>query len=161
VVAGAGAQLKLEPLAVIVERWPELAPPALVKIDTDGFDCQIVESAIDLWRTWKCVLFIEFDPHFYPSTWSSRHMFESLHAIGYDVVLAYENTGEYSLATSLADEDAMSELHRRYAGSPRGQYADLCIFHSADRSLADAFRRAEESRARVRPDAPDSRGRRA
>jgi FkbM family methyltransferase len=157
VIAGGDAPVELEPLAVIVKRWPALPRPALVKIDTDGFDCPIVESAIEFWGAWKPILFFEFDPDFYPPTWSSGRMFESLRSVGYDLVLAYENTGEYRLATRLADARALEELHRTYVGRGHERYADLCIFHGDDRELAESFRRVEESRMALGREVPRPR----
>lgn len=142
-----GAVLQMEPLEDVVRRHPTLPQPKLLKIDTDGYDCPIVEGSVELWRRAQPVLFFEFDPDFYPG-WDPRPMFEALKAIGYERALVYENTGEYAGSVPLSDLTLVDELHQRYRGWNHERYADLCLFHAVDRALGEQFRIEELRTAR-------------
>lgn len=134
-----------ERLGDIVARHPELPPPALVKIDTDGFDCPIVETGMDLWARWRPALFFEYVPDYYDAGWSPLPMFEGLRSAGYERVLVYDQFGEYLASMPLGDRILLGELHTFYSG----RYADFCLWHAQDRDAGEAFRRGEEAAARL------------
>ncbi|MGH3130004.1 MAG: hypothetical protein ACRDNX_04230, partial [Gaiellaceae bacterium] len=100
-VPGAGGEVRGKPLARILEEHPRFAAPALVKIDTDGYDVPIVLAELDLLARLKPVLFFEYDPHL----GADPVVFERLREIGYRTVHVYENTGELARTAGL-DEGA-------------------------------------------------------
>lgn len=154
IVEDAGAPgLAVEPLADVLARHPELPAPKLVKIDTDGFDCPIVEASTAVWERFRPVLFFEYDPEFY-GAWDPQPMFAALRDLGYGHGLVYDNFGELAGALSLADLPAIDALHRRYRGANHQRYADLCLFHRDDAALASRFAGAERFRTGVRPRVP-------
>jgi FkbM family methyltransferase len=131
------------PLEQILDRKPDLLPLGLVKIDTDGFDCPIVESNLGLWEKFGPVLFFEYDPAFYAG-WNPLPMWNGLARAGYEQALVFENTGEYTLAVDLRDRLALEDLHARYTGWSHGRYADVAAFPSRDADLAAYFRVGEQ-----------------
>ncbi|HEX9242964.1 MAG TPA: FkbM family methyltransferase [Anaeromyxobacter sp.] len=144
-----GSSVEIETLDEILRRNPALPGPGLVKVDTDGFDCPIIEGSLEFWEKHRPVLFFEYDPDYYPE-WDPRPMFEGLRAIGYERALAYENVGEFAGSVPLSDPILLDELHIRYQGCAHVRYADLCLFHRDHGAVGEAFRRAELVAARRR-----------
>lgn len=138
----AGGRIRLEPLEQILARHRDLPAPGLVKIDTDGFDCPIVEGSMDLWRAGNPILFFEYDPDYYPG-WNPLPMWAALGGAGYSLALVFENTGEYVSTVDLSDRIALENLHARYAGCDHIRYADVALFPARDSDLAGRFRDGE------------------
>jgi hypothetical protein len=132
-------RLEVFTLKEILARHPSLPPPALVKIDTDGFDCPIVEGNMETWRVLQTVLFFEYDPAFYPG-WNPLPMWAALSDAGYSEALVFENTGPYEDRVNLRDRVALEDLHARYSGHDHHRYADVAIFVAADLGIAERFR---------------------
>jgi len=143
VVSSGSGSITLITLEQILDRNPNLRPLGLVKIDTDGFDCPIVESNLGLWEKLGPVLFFEYDPAFYPG-WDPLPMWEGLARAGYEQVLVLENTGEYTLTVNLHDRLSLEDLHARYMGWSHGRYADVAVFPVRDADLAGYFRVGEQ-----------------
>jgi FkbM family methyltransferase len=136
-------ETRLESLESILAREPALPPPALVKIDTDGFDCRIIESNGPLWERCKPTLFFEYDPAFYPASWDPQRMWDALVSIGYERLLAYENVGDFLVSLRLEDAATLRDLHEHFSGRRSLRYLDVCLFHARDRSLAASFHEGE------------------
>ncbi|WP_242360159.1 FkbM family methyltransferase [Anaeromyxobacter sp. SG17] len=142
-----GRSIELTRLSDILARFPALPPVRLVKIDTDGFDWPILEDSLDVWERAHPVLFVEFDPALYPASWDPLPALERLARLGYGSAMVYDNTGEYVISVSLEDRAALEDVHQYYSGRNSARYADLCLFHSADRDLWQGLRRAEIARS--------------
>jgi FkbM family methyltransferase len=117
-------RLEVFTLKEILARHPSLPAPALVKIDTDGFDCPIVEGNMETWRLLQSVLFFEYDPAFYPG-WNPLPMWGALSDAGYTEALVFENTGPYEGRLDLRDWVALVDLHARYSGHDHNRYAAM------------------------------------
>lgn len=141
-VESCSGQVELSSLEQVLSRHPGLPRPSLVKIDTDGFDCLIVQGGVRLWRELKPVLFFEYDPAFYPG-WDPFPMWDALSAADYDQAIVLDNTGSYQLSADLRDRVALEDLHLRYSGWNHQRYADLAVFHARDRDIAGMFRDSE------------------
>jgi len=126
----------------ILERHPELPAPKLVKIDTDGQDCPIVEGSMTLWDRVRPVLFFEYDPAFHED-WSPLPMWNGLREAGYERVLVLENTGPYAHSLDLGDRAGLEDLHLAFSGHGGGRYADVAVFRGEDADLAGEFRLGE------------------
>jgi FkbM family methyltransferase len=143
VVDSSSGRLSFASLEEILARHPGFPPPALVKLDTDGFDCPIVESCAALWkRTTTPVLFFEYTPDYYPG-WDPAGMWGRLEDAGYAEVVVLENTGVYEGTLQLADRVGLQDLHARYTGWGDRRYADLAIFSGRDHDLGARFREGE------------------
>lgn len=112
------AELPVKSLGRILEEHPRFSEPALVKIDTDGFDVPIILGELDLLARLKPVLFFEYDPHL----GADPVVFQQLGEIGYTRADVYENTGELARRADLADD-----IHSVYVGHGGARYADICV----------------------------------
>jgi len=110
--------LRTKPLAQILEEHPSFAEPALVKLDTDGFDVPIVLANLQLLARTRPVLFFEYDPHL----GATPDVFERLRDIGYRRMDVYENTGEHVRTVELP-----GDIHDEYVGHRGARYADVCV----------------------------------
>lgn len=140
--SSAAGRVRLQPLEQILARHPDLPAPGLVKIDTDGFDCPIVEGSMAVWRSANPILFFEYDPDYYPR-WNPLPMWDALAGAGYSLALVFESTGELVSAMDLSDRIALEILHARYAGRDHVRYADVALFPARDSDLAGRFRDGE------------------
>jgi FkbM family methyltransferase len=118
-VAAGGGELRVKPLAQILDEHPCFRQPALVKIDTDGYDVPIVLANLDWLARTKPILFFEYDPHL----GATPEVFERLRDAGYRTMDVYENTGELARA----DIELPGEIHDEYVGHGGARYADVCV----------------------------------
>ena len=109
--------LPTKSLAEVLEEHPRFERPALVKLDTDGFDVPIVLESLDVLVDRKPVLFFEYDPHL----GAEPVVFEQLHAAGYRRADWFENTGAYRTTVPLP-----RHLHE-FVGYDGARYADVCV----------------------------------
>lgn len=82
------------PLEALLDEWPAFQKATLVKIDTDGFDLDVIRSGWPWIIKAKPALFFEFDMTFGRATINDgRSMLEQLVAIGYRYFLLFDNFG--------------------------------------------------------------------
>jgi FkbM family methyltransferase len=111
-------EVRTKALAEILAQHPRFAEPAVVKIDTDGYDVPIILAELDLFARLKPVLFFEYDPYL----GADPIVFERLREIGYTRAEVYENTGELARVADLTDD-----IHSTYVGHAGSRYADICV----------------------------------
>jgi FkbM family methyltransferase len=116
-LAAGNAAVPTKTLGEILEDHPTFAAPALVKIDTDGWDVPIILAELRLLARLRPVLFFEYDPHL----GAEPVVFERLREIGYRRAVVYENTGELAQTTELT-----ADIHAAYVGHGGARYADIC-----------------------------------
>jgi hypothetical protein len=116
----------------------------MIKADTDGLDCRIIRSDLDLIARLKAVLFFEYDPSLFGKFKNDGfQVFRALCSVGYDGLIVYENSGEYLLTARLTKVEVLEDLHNFYSGRASMRYMDVCAFHEEDSDLCEAVRRAE------------------
>lgn len=131
-------------LASILAEHPVFSRVKLVKVDTDGFDCDIVQGAADLLNRERPVLFFEYDPYLFGTVHNDGfQVFGFLRNFGYKRVLVFDNTGEYVIGTELANVSQLEDLHQFYSGRGGLRYCDLCVFHTDDDDLSELVRKDE------------------
>ena len=140
--ARAGGTVALSTLPDLLRRWPAFAHPALIKSDTDGFDCRILTASRPLLEAVTPVVYFEYDPSLGAPGSGGPAFFELLAACGFTRLLAWDNLGEYLVGLSLTDGRALEDLHD-YARRRGDRFVDLAIFSARDEDLADAVRRHE------------------
>ncbi|WP_423140804.1 FkbM family methyltransferase [Parablastomonas sp. CN1-191] len=115
----------------------------LLKIDTDGFDINILNSSRDYIATQTDVLFFEFDPHlFYSISPDGWNVFENLSAIGYRHYVCYTNTGSFFKAFGSADKIGV-ELRIALRDRNSLAYVDIAAFKDSD--VYSEFLRSESA----------------
>ena len=128
----------------VLEAHPSFSRTKMIKVDTDGLDCRIIRSDLDLIARLKAVLFFEYDPYLFGKFKDDGfQVFQALCSIGYDGLIVYENNGEYLLTTRLTDVQTLEDLHNFYSGRAGMRYMDVCAFHEEDSDVCQAVRRAE------------------
>jgi len=119
-VVEGGGPIRAKPLRRILDEHPRFARPALLKLDTDGFDVPILLANLDLLARTRPVLFFEYDPYL----GATPDVFERLREIGYRRLDVYENTGEHVRSLELP-----GDIHGEYVGHRGARYAHVCIGH--------------------------------
>ncbi|MDD5580248.1 MAG: FkbM family methyltransferase [Methylobacter sp.] len=133
-------ELKIKKLSSILRENSRFSNAKMIKIDTDGFDCKILNSELALLKGLKPVLFFEYDPYFFNKfNDKAFQIFHNLREIGYQAMLIFENTGEYLIHLDLSNDLLLEDIHQFYSGWEGRKYCDICIFHEMD---LDVFKQA-------------------
>lgn len=153
IVPDATGTVRATTLDAICARHPRFAGAALVKIDTDGFDCRILRAHLALWRETRPVLFFEYDPSLWPAQEQDEGfgVFADLERCGYTRALVWDNLGEYLCSVSLSDARALEEVHE-LAARRDGRFVDIAAFPACHEALADTLRRTELAYFRRAPE---------
>jgi FkbM family methyltransferase len=139
-----GATIQTKTLADIVRAYPRFSSFKMCKLDTDGFDCRILNSELELWDRLKPVILFEYDPHYFVQHGDDGlATLDHLRQIGYRTALVYENTGEYLLSVELEQLSLLQDLDQFYLGRGGKRYCDICVFHLEDADLAQMVRLTE------------------
>lgn len=142
---GAGPVVSL-PLAQVLAEHPQFASAHFFKLDTDGFDCLILQAERDWLARQRPVLFFEYDPAaFGRYEVDGFRTFEVLRAVGYRQALVWNNLGDYMLSVDLNNIDQLEDLHAFFGGRFGHAYADLAVFQAEDADLAEAVRKTERA----------------
>ena len=151
-VPGAGNQVQTVSLQSLVERFPKFARPRFIKIDTDGWDCQILASSLSFLQEKTPVLYFEYDPFLMKSPEEGLNCLKSLEEIGYRYALIYDNLGHYLGGSDLRMRENLEDWDLYFSGRRGLTYGDLAVFHQKDEDL---YRRARQQErdyvARLRP----------
>jgi len=124
---------EIKKLSSVLKLNPIFESPRIIKIDTDGYDCLILKSELELLGRLKSVLFFEYDPYFFSlNNDDGFKVFDELKNIGYRKVLIFENTGEYLINIDLDNHMLLEDIHNFYSGWKSEKYCDICIFHEQD-----------------------------
>jgi FkbM family methyltransferase len=130
------------PLQAILAKHSQFEPARLLKIDTDGFDCQIVSSSLRWLASVRPVMFIEYDPALTRKQGVTAELvFEEVRSVGYKYAICWQNTGEYLLTAELDNKSLLNDLDARY--SAPGSYLDIAFVHEQDSDLAISIRNGE------------------
>jgi FkbM family methyltransferase len=140
--------VEIKSLASILAKSPRFASPKLLKIDTDGFDFQIITSSVDLIGKLRPVVFYEYAPFL-----REHGIVEGLQSIrslvdaGYAHFIVYDNFGNYLIHLDTEDMAQFVDLNVFLASSRANEttvgYFDVCAFVPEDRDLFEALRRYE------------------
>jgi FkbM family methyltransferase len=142
-----GVQTKVRTLSDILIEYPLFTHAKMVKIDTDGMDCQIIRSELDFFHSIKPILFFEYDPYWQRELRDTEgyKVFQSLRDIGYSNVIFYEESGEYLLSAELENAPLIEDVHNFYSslGLRQRRYCDICAFHDEDKDIFEQIRADE------------------
>lgn len=125
---------------------------ALIKIDTDGMDCSIIQSSLAVLRRLRPICFFEYDPSL--TEGGNKITLETIVAlsgIGYTRFIVYDNFGNFM---SLVDDhveirfkelNQFLSLNRRYSRQNIA-YLDICAVHESRTFIADKLLQLEMAR---------------
>jgi|SRR5450432_1258865 len=107
----------------------------LLKIDTDGYDCQIIKGNIDCIKIFKPVIFFEYAPAWFPEGKDSQSdIFKFLSDNGYAYFIFYDGIGNYLISCGMNDLDIVSkEMHFYFSCGTR--FGDIAAFNEKDEEL--------------------------
>ena len=139
-----GTLVQTKTLSDILSTQPVFAHSKMIKLDTDGLDCRILNSELELLSRLRPVILFEYDPYYFVQHGDDGlATFANLRQNGYRTTLVYENTGEYLLAANLDNSSLLQDLDQFYSGRGGKRYCDICAFHADDADLAQVIRLAE------------------
>jgi FkbM family methyltransferase len=137
-------QIKVKTLTDILREHAFFQEAKFLKIDTDGFDSRILISEKEFLKKIKPIIFMEYDPY---STERYNDecflVFDMLKTIGYEIIMVYDNFGDYLLTAELSNNRLLEDIHQYFSGRGGKIYADICAFHAEDSDLAHIIRSAE------------------
>ncbi|HEY4151536.1 MAG TPA: FkbM family methyltransferase, partial [Chitinophagaceae bacterium] len=106
----------------------------MVKIDTDGYDCEIIKDNLAFLNSCKPVLFFEYAPAWFPKgTEQHADFFETLSANRYNHFIFYDGNGNYLSCCDRTDLDYASKqvhFYLTYKG-----FGDIAAWHDDDVDL--------------------------
>ncbi len=117
----------------------------LIKIDTDGFDLNIIAGGFEFLQNAHPVLFFEFDIDCMTLPLNKAFkLFEALENMGYADILYFDNYGRFLLSDSIKNKHLMQQL-LFYTKQKQGrfEYFDIALFHQDDKEVARRFINSE------------------
>jgi len=148
-VADASANsIKLTSLDDFMSAQPHRQEFKLLKIDTEGFDCQIIRGALNFIREAQPVITLEYNRGNMDAIGEpGLPTLFKLQELGYSHLVFHDQNGRFLLSTTLADRGLIQDLHD-YADCVQGRigYLDITVFHQQDTDLAEALSAAERQR---------------
>jgi FkbM family methyltransferase len=107
----------------------------LIKIDTDGYDCDIIKGNIGIIERNKATIFFEYAPSFFHSGVNQNlAIFEFLQAHKYPYFIFYNSRGELLFTVdSLNSVNTILSIHEYFIRA--GRYADIVVLHETEKLL--------------------------
>lgn len=137
-------RIYLQTLDHVLEHWPDFITAKLIKIDTDGFDGNVIRGAKQFLSRSQPVIFLEYDPYLLEKQGDNGLLLlEELRKIGYAYVLIYENVGDFMISVNLDEKRTLEEIHLYFSARNGRKYCDICLFHKNDEDLFENCRRTE------------------
>ena len=140
--SGSGETINYTALKDIISRAGITDDIRLIKIDTDGFDCQIMKGNMETIEGYKPVLFFEYAPAWFPGGRDTqKDIFDYLTQHGYGYFIFYDGVGNYLISCAAAELGTIAgEMHFYFSCGVR--FGDIAAFHKDDERL---FRDTVES----------------
>jgi len=137
--------VRLRSLRAILGDHPLFKSAKLLKIDTEGFDFDIIRESIDFIERSKPAVFFEYDPHFRPDKpCAGLETIETLIHIGYSDFIYYDNFGNFLLHSDATNRLIFSDLNSYLASNRKYgvavYYFDICALHREDTALVPEIR---------------------
>jgi FkbM family methyltransferase len=140
-----GSKVELISFDMLIARHIAFAEAHLLKIDTDGFDPNVLESAKGFLATHKPVIYFEMDPlHASNSKQKCKRSLEILRERGYDKFHVFDNFGTHLLRIESDRCDIFDQLldypiRNRSLRAPALYYFDICAIHPNDDDVSDGL----------------------
>ncbi len=139
--------IKTKSLEKILQEYSRFQNSKLLKIDTDGFDFEIIQSSIDVISDMEPIIYFEYDISFTPTAEDDAlQALGMLCEVGYEKFIVYDNFGNYLLSLSEHDYEKFIDLNayllsnRLKSGTSAVYYFDICAFANEDIDLYEHLR---------------------
>jgi FkbM family methyltransferase len=140
-----GTAREVTTIDALVRKHPEFAATNLIKVDTDGFDYQVLRGALGTMRSSRPALFFELDPeHLTRVGDHPLSIFSDLREIGYHRVLFYDNFGLPVCTLEIDRQDSIAAMLGAI-DKKRVYYYDALVLHEEHRQIGDEFWESERS----------------
>jgi hypothetical protein len=119
----------------------------VLKIDTDGFDAEIVMGAADALARMRPVVYVEYSPIGSDEVENRyRRMIECLRDVGYEYFHVFDNFGNHMLRLAASEIYHLRTLNAYLRSSrldlkPAVFYFDICAMTADDKDLSDELLR--------------------
>ena len=143
-IQGEGGELvQVYSLDDLLKGYPEFACPAVIKIDTDGFEPAVLRGAKAVLASARPVVFYEWHPDFYRLAGEDdvSHV-DLLMELGYEGFIFFTNRGEPLLSIRNPDRRVVESLARFSRGRRQLEdwHYDIAVFPT---ELSDVWERVE------------------
>lgn len=126
--------LKFKSLDAIIEQHPEFKNTNLLKIDTDGFEINVLNGGTDFLKSALPIIYFEFVPELYRDNQQDpMFIFQLLSGCGYHQALIYDNFGLPLEIVSTGDEKRINELSS-IIDNNKIYYYDILTWHDSKQS---------------------------
>jgi FkbM family methyltransferase len=133
---GQDSNIQMRRLSEVIQSHKLFSNAKLLKVDTDGFDCQILKGAEEFILATRPIIFFEYDPFFLEKQGDNDlSIFSNLYDWGYEKALIYDNLGDLMFSVILDDVNVLAEIRAYFSGRNGQRYCDICAFHSEDNDL--------------------------
>ena len=109
----------------------------LIKIDTDGFDSQIIRSAKETLIEHKPIIFFEAQPYHWLNNDNISDFLNWIYQISYKKAILWDNFGNFIMPTSTISNELKYSLSY-FHGSPNSCFTDIALFHENDENLFES-----------------------
>ena len=126
--------VKLKSLDDMIKEHAYFKKTNLLKIDTDGFDFNVLKSGLKFLKETKPVIYFEFDPELcLMNNEEPLSVFDLLHENGYYEALVYDNFGIPIKVTDMSDK---GEIQRLLGSIDKKKvyYYDILTFHHSKKA---------------------------
>ena len=129
-----GAEFKT--LETIISSYPKFKDFKILKIDTDGYDCEIIRGNINYIAVKRPIIFFEYAPPWLPNGKDSEiSIFSDMCNIGYEHFIFYSGQGELLYSIS-KDENFIHNIIVAHQFIARGRrFGDVIAFSKYDKDL--------------------------
>ncbi len=146
---GSQNTIEIKKLLNILEDYPSFLQSKMLKIDTDGFDNNIIRGAEIFISKIKPVIFFEYSPwHLTQQGDDGLSIFDYLRNHNYFDLLIYDNLGYLMLSATTNDSNLLKDLHLyflKFLSRTKERYCDICVFHKEDTELFNFIKHEEVS----------------
>ena len=119
---------------VIKEYIPVDKKVGLIKVDTDGFDTQVIRSGLSVLKKDNPILFIEAQLYHLLNNDDLTKFLEWINNLDYKKAIIWDNHGNFIMESKTISHELkylLSYLH----GSPNHTFTDIALFHEKNNDL--------------------------
>tara|TARA_B100000123_G_C25686470_1_gene408847 strand:- start:77 stop:1003 length:927 start_codon:yes stop_codon:yes gene_type:complete len=110
----------------------------LIKIDTDGFDSQIIRSGKEVLMEHKPILFFEAQPYHWLNNDHIEDFLNWINQISYKKAILWDNYGNFIMPTTTISNELKFSLSY-FHGSPNSRFTDIALFHENDENIFESI----------------------
>ena len=125
----------------LVKKYPKFYQTNLLKVDTDGYDIKVLESAASLFIEQKPIIYFEFSPWHLTNVGEDDplSLFDKMSKIGYSQALFYDNFGYPLIYININESEILLNQLISYAKRKPNLYYDILMFPDFKKDDFDEF----------------------